>query len=223
VTVLILARDLKASADRLVQALGEREVPVFRTDLAAFPQELTLDARLGPSGWDGVLATEHRELRSQTSGRCSIAIRRTFSCPTACPTPSGVMQSTTHSITRWWNHPSSHQRSQTVLTDATKLTPQEEQTARSHLRRLVEQLTADGTLCCPEWREVFQRTWRHPYVPRFYTGCGSGPLVSAADGHHRSQWLTAGYSDESLITKMVPTPPVRPGGSPVRPRCRRRC
>jgi hypothetical protein len=27
------------------------------------PQALTLDARLGPSGWDGVLATEHRELR----------------------------------------------------------------------------------------------------------------------------------------------------------------
>ncbi len=60
---MILARDLNLSADRLVQALGEREVPVFRTDLATFPRELTLDARLGPSGWDGVLATEHRELR----------------------------------------------------------------------------------------------------------------------------------------------------------------
>lgn len=62
-TVLILGRDLDSSADRLVEALGERRVPVFRTDLAAFPQSLTLDARLGPDGWDGVLATPHREVR----------------------------------------------------------------------------------------------------------------------------------------------------------------
>ncbi len=62
-TVLILARDLDPSADRVVEALGERGVPVFRTDLAAFPQALTLDARLGKDGWDGVLATEHRQVR----------------------------------------------------------------------------------------------------------------------------------------------------------------
>ncbi|MGH3799170.1 MAG: hypothetical protein ACRDTD_03380 [Pseudonocardiaceae bacterium] len=36
-TVLILARDLDSLVDRLVQALDERDVPVFRTDLAAFP------------------------------------------------------------------------------------------------------------------------------------------------------------------------------------------
>lgn len=62
-TVLILARDLDSSTDRMVEALSERGVPVFRTDLAAFPQALTLDARLGPNGWDGVLATDHREVR----------------------------------------------------------------------------------------------------------------------------------------------------------------
>ncbi|MGH3908314.1 MAG: ATP-grasp ribosomal peptide maturase [Pseudonocardiaceae bacterium] len=62
-TVLILGRDLDPSADRLVEALGERDVPVFRTDLAAFPQALTLDARLGPNGWDGMLATQHRAVR----------------------------------------------------------------------------------------------------------------------------------------------------------------
>lgn len=62
-TVLILSRDLDPSADRLVEALRERDVPVFRTDLAAFPQALTLDARLGPEGWEGVLATPHREVR----------------------------------------------------------------------------------------------------------------------------------------------------------------
>ena len=62
-TVLVLARDVDPSADRLVEALGERGVPVFRTDLAAFPQALTLDARLDPNGWDGVLATKHRHVR----------------------------------------------------------------------------------------------------------------------------------------------------------------
>lgn len=62
-TVLILARDINPSADLVVEALGERGVPVFRTDLVAFPQALTVDARLGRHGWDGVLATEHREVR----------------------------------------------------------------------------------------------------------------------------------------------------------------
>lgn len=63
VTVLILARDFNPSVDRVVEVLGERDVPVFRTDLAAFPRELTFEARLGPNGWDGVLANGHRELR----------------------------------------------------------------------------------------------------------------------------------------------------------------
>lgn len=62
-TVLVLARDVDPSTDRLVEALSERGVPVFRTDLAAFPQSLTLDARLGSEGWDGMLATPHREVR----------------------------------------------------------------------------------------------------------------------------------------------------------------
>ena len=49
--------------DRVVDALAERDVPVFRTDLAAFPQRLTLDARLASDGWSGVLATERRSVR----------------------------------------------------------------------------------------------------------------------------------------------------------------
>ncbi|MGH3777958.1 MAG: MvdC/MvdD family ATP grasp protein [Pseudonocardiaceae bacterium] len=61
-TVLVLGRDVDPSTDRVVEALGERGVPVFRTDLAAFPQALTLDAQLGPDGWDGVLATDYREV-----------------------------------------------------------------------------------------------------------------------------------------------------------------
>ncbi|MGH3869201.1 MAG: hypothetical protein ACRDQ4_24445 [Pseudonocardiaceae bacterium] len=56
-TMLILARDINPSADLVVEALGERGVPVFRTDLAAFPQALTVDARLGLHGWEGVQIT----------------------------------------------------------------------------------------------------------------------------------------------------------------------
>jgi ATP-grasp ribosomal peptide maturase len=61
-TVLILGREVDPTTDRLVEVLSERGVPVFRTDLAAFPQALTLDAQLGPDGWDGVLATDYREV-----------------------------------------------------------------------------------------------------------------------------------------------------------------
>lgn len=62
-TVLVLARDLDPQTDRVVEALGERGVPVFRTDLAAFPQALTVDARFGPDGWDGVLDTGYCQVR----------------------------------------------------------------------------------------------------------------------------------------------------------------
>jgi ATP-grasp ribosomal peptide maturase len=61
-TVLVLARNIDPHVDRVVEELSSRGVPVFRTDLAAFPQSLTLDARLGPAGWDGELANEYRSV-----------------------------------------------------------------------------------------------------------------------------------------------------------------
>lgn len=62
-TVLILAREIEPQVDRVVEELTARGVPVFRTNLAAFPRTLTLDARLEPGGWDGTLATERRSVR----------------------------------------------------------------------------------------------------------------------------------------------------------------
>lgn len=59
-TVLILAREIEPQVDRMVEELAVRDVPVFRSDLAAFPQTLTLDARLESDGWNGTLATERR-------------------------------------------------------------------------------------------------------------------------------------------------------------------
>lgn len=54
-TVLILAGERDVSADRMVRALGDRGVPVFRADLGWFPQQLTLDAELRDAvgGWSG--------------------------------------------------------------------------------------------------------------------------------------------------------------------------
>ncbi len=68
-TVLMLAREFDPTADAVVLALGELGVPVFRTDLSAFPTRLVLDAQLSDGRWSGVLSDEHRvveleELRS---------------------------------------------------------------------------------------------------------------------------------------------------------------
>ncbi|OLT16533.1 hypothetical protein BJF78_14025 [Pseudonocardia sp. CNS-139] len=62
-TVLVLARDIDSQVDRVAAQLATRDVPVFRTFLAAFPQSLTLDTRLGPDGWDGELAGAHSSVR----------------------------------------------------------------------------------------------------------------------------------------------------------------
>jgi len=62
-TVLVLAREIEPQVDRVVEELSARGVPVFRSDLAAFPQTLVLDARLEPDGWNGTLCTERRCVR----------------------------------------------------------------------------------------------------------------------------------------------------------------
>lgn len=58
-TVLVLAREFDPTADAVVTALNERGVPVFRTDLAAFPAHLSLDARLTGGRWTGWLRNAH--------------------------------------------------------------------------------------------------------------------------------------------------------------------
>ncbi|MER5863168.1 ATP-grasp ribosomal peptide maturase [Kitasatospora sp. NPDC002040] len=63
--VLVVAEDLDPSADLVVQALADRNVPVMRFDLARFPQDLELAAEhegCAP-GWSGELATSARAVR----------------------------------------------------------------------------------------------------------------------------------------------------------------
>lgn len=62
-TVLILARAFDPTADAVVGALAQRQVPVFRTDLSDFPSRLRLDAELRDGRWSGRLWTEHREVQ----------------------------------------------------------------------------------------------------------------------------------------------------------------
>lgn len=61
-TVLILATERDISTDRMVRALAERDVPVFRADLSWFPQQLSVDAELRDGQWTGRLATPYREV-----------------------------------------------------------------------------------------------------------------------------------------------------------------
>ncbi|WP_414942694.1 MvdC/MvdD family ATP grasp protein [Amycolatopsis sp. cmx-11-51] len=61
-TVLVLARDFDPTADAVITKLTAQHVPVFRTDLAAFPAQLRLDARLRGGTWTGRLWNAHHEV-----------------------------------------------------------------------------------------------------------------------------------------------------------------
>jgi methyltransferase of ATP-grasp peptide maturase system len=87
----------------------------------------------------------------------------------------------------------------------TDLSPEEQLRARARLVELAEQFTAKQILRTPAWREVFERTWRHPYVPGYYLDKDT-PLVLCIDGPRRSEWLDTVYSDTTLITKLMPVP-----------------
>ncbi|MCE7078884.1 ATP-grasp ribosomal peptide maturase [Streptomyces sp. ST2-7A] len=62
--VLVVAEQLDAAADMVVDQLNQRGVPVVRFDAADFPQSVTLTGQLGTSGdWDGALTDGHRSVR----------------------------------------------------------------------------------------------------------------------------------------------------------------
>ncbi len=61
-TVLILARDLDPTADRVVTLLGERGVEAFRVNTAWFPTQMQVSVELHDAGWHGVLTVPHGTL-----------------------------------------------------------------------------------------------------------------------------------------------------------------
>lgn len=61
-TVLILAPERDFTADRMVKALEERDVPVARVDTACFPQRASIDAWLREGRWVGTLSAGGRDI-----------------------------------------------------------------------------------------------------------------------------------------------------------------
>jgi methyltransferase of ATP-grasp peptide maturase system len=99
----------------------------------------------------------------------------------------------------------------------TDLSPEEQRTAAARLAALAERFSADGILRTTAWRSVFERTWRHPYVPSYYPEI-DGRCVLSADPQRRAEWLEAVYSDRTLVTEVGHVPlarEFRPGTYPV--------
>jgi len=93
-----------------------------------------------------------------------------------------------------------------MLTSPTDLSTDEEELAGARRQELAESFTTAGSLRTPVWKQVFTRTWRHPYVPAFYPELRSPEMVSAAEPQQRARWLSAVYSDQTLITRIIRVP-----------------
>lgn len=113
--VVILTQWIDPTADRVVEELNEREIPVFRFDSAEFPQHLTVSAVLREKGWTSTLKTARREL--DVGSVAGIYYRR----PTSFDFPPGMPAADRHwaraearmalggilsSLSCWLNHPS---------------------------------------------------------------------------------------------------------------------
>ncbi|MGH4016364.1 MAG: ATP-grasp ribosomal peptide maturase [Pseudonocardiaceae bacterium] len=117
-TVLILATERDISADRMVRALTDRAVPVFRVDLSWFPQRLSVEAELRDGRWVGRLATPYREVT--LDGLRSIWYRNPSSFQFPAAMSSTERQHAQHEAklglggvlgslpVRWVNHPGRH-------------------------------------------------------------------------------------------------------------------
>jgi methyltransferase of ATP-grasp peptide maturase system len=86
----------------------------------------------------------------------------------------------------------------------TDLSPAEQARAGARLVEMAERFTERGELCTPAWREVFERTWRHPYVPAYHPDRDTAAVLCL--GASRAEWLDAVYSDTTLLTKLMPIP-----------------
>jgi ATP-grasp ribosomal peptide maturase len=113
VTVLVLTHWFDPTADHIVEELNRRSVPVFRCDVAEFPQRLTVAATLNGT-WVGTLRNPTREVElREVSG---VLYRR----PTAFDLPDGMAEQARRwaaaearlgfggllaSLNTWLNHP----------------------------------------------------------------------------------------------------------------------
>lgn len=82
----------------------------------------------------------------------------------------------------------------------TDLSPEEQAHARARLAEMAEEFTENGNLRTPVWREVFERTWRHPYIPAYHPDRDTPAVLCV--GATRKEWLDTVYSDTTLYTKL---------------------
>lgn len=68
---------------------------------------------------------------------------------------------------------------------------------------MVQSLAAAGELQDPAWRGAFAAVPRHALVPVYYQGHDYSQVDATADAD-RDAWLSAVYSDETLITQITP-------------------
>lgn len=68
--------------------------------------------------------------------------------------------------------------------------------------QLAYSLAVSDGIRTPRWRSAFETVPRHVFVPEFTTHGRDGTIrrYSRTDPHRRTEWLTAAYSDDSLIT-----------------------
>lgn len=87
----------------------------------------------------------------------------------------------------------------------TDLSAAEDQHARARLAELADGFIESGDLRSAEWREAFLSTWRHPYIPAYYPALDRPPVL-CINPDQRAGWLDNVYSDQTLITKVMPKP-----------------
>lgn len=79
---------------------------------------------------------------------------------------------------------------------------------RERVRRLADQLTADGDLRTPAWRDALLAVPRHEFVPRYYeldtsTRPASWSRHEPADSVGIARWLELVYSPTTLVTEIA--------------------
>jgi methyltransferase of ATP-grasp peptide maturase system len=97
----------------------------------------------------------------------------------------------------------------------------DEHDIQGRLATLADELHASGDLRGDVWRDVFTRTWRHMFVPRFAVqddpqdGKAPWRIVDGAKPTDRADWLDGVYRNQTLITglKNQPIPEELGGGS----------
>lgn len=69
---------------------------------------------------------------------------------------------------------------------------------------LADQLTKSGHLHTPDWQTAFATVPRHEFVPEFYEqhGPGQWQRLNGSDPEQRQHWLSAVYSNITLITAL---------------------